>query len=707
MSINKKHKLIILITGIAVVLCALMVGFVLLLVKTNNFESSSSYAGGKNIQLLKPKNVRVENGVLKWDAVKDADYYIISYADEEIKVETTEFSIIELLDEHGEDYIRISACSRQNDVKTSDFAGYYLSFEDMNEDEKHLGLEFVLLHEGEGYGVRAVNAFYGVGVITIPSRYKGKPVTKIENKAFYALKESAYGESYNVGIIAFEIPDTITEIGEEAFCGCVGVKEMVIPESCVSIGAKAFRKMYGLETISLPSGLKNVSQGLFKECRKLENISLPDGLTSIGDGAFYRCIVLKNVLLPDSLTSIGKEAFAVCIALESITLPDGIISIEKRTFSGCKALRSVKFPADLKSIDDEAFNYCTSLISVKLPNGVNSIGISCFANSGIDFIELPDSLVKIGVDAFNQCESLIGVRINKNLNDTGTSVFGNCIRLAEVINESNVDTKTLLGDSSGMITERLLVNKVGGASQIKKENGFYIFDGNDGKTLIAPIDKNIDNAVLPEGVAVIRRNAFYNCANLKSVYYPSTLKTVEKYAFRDCDKLKEIRADDVAVICSVEYADGMSALNAGSELKIKGEKVTVLVIPANITEIKDYTFKWFSKIASVRFDGTVTLGKDSFYGQVKVVYVKKMEMLSGYVKESRLLSSSSNTLLIEEDTSKAYFYGNESRWGQLSDERKAPASGKTVYFYRITQPTISGNYWHFDDNGAVKEWYNR
>ena len=703
MSINKKHKLIILITGIAVVLCALMVCFVLLLVKTNNVESSSSYAGGKNIQLLKPKNVRVESGVLKWDAVKDADYYIISYADEEIKVETTEFSIVELLDEHGEEYIRISACSMQNDVKTSDFAGYYLSFEDVNEDEKYLGLEFALLPEGNGYSVSAVDAFKCSGIITIPSRYKGKPVTKIENKAFYALKESAYGESYNVGITAFEIPDTITEIGEEAFCGCGGVKEMVIPESCVSIGAKAFRKMYGLETISLPSGLKNVSQELFKECRKLENISLPDGLTSIGDGSFYRCIVLKNILLPDSLTSIGKDAFAVCIALESITFPDGIISIEKETFSGCKALRSVKFPANLKSIDDRAFNYCTSLISVKLPNGVNSIGISCFANSGIDFIELPDSLETIGRNAFNQCESLIGVRINKNLNNIGTSVFGNCIRLAEVINESSVETKTLLGDKTGAITDRLLINKNGGASQIKKENGFYIFDGNDGKTLIAPIDKTIENAILPNGVTVIRRNSFSYCKNLKSVQYPSTIKTVEQYAFRDCNKLKEISADDVAVICSVEYEDS-STFGSNFDLVIKGEKVTELVIPANIKVIKDYAFNWFSMRSSVRLNGAVTLGKDSFGKQVKYVYIKNKELLSGNINESGLLSRSARTLLIEEDTSKVYFYGTESRWSQLSDERKAPANGKTVYYYSETQPATSGNYWHFDDSGAIAIW---
>ena len=673
MSINKKHKLIILIATVAVVLCALTAVLVFLscksdkgnssssLVDSSDSSSSSSVEVGKSTQLLKPKNVRVENGVLKWNTVKNADYYIISYLDKEIEVEITEFSVVEIFNKHGEIYIRIGAASRQNDVKTSDFAGCYLTNENVGGGDWTPGLEFALLPEGNGYSVSAVDAFKCSGVITIPSTHNGKPVTKIADKAFYAVEITISAKILcNPNITAFEIPNTITEIGEEAFCGCIGVKEMVIPESCVIIGKGAFAQMTGLEDITFPSDLEELPSRALVGCK------------------------IKNVNLPQNLKSIGGSAFSACYDLETIVLPDSLEVIGERAFNSCTALKSIKLPTHLKEIGEEAFT-----------------------KSGIEFVEFPNSLETIGRNAFNQCESLIGVRINENLNNIGTSVFGSCIRLAEIINESSVDTKTLLADKTGAITDRLLVNKNGGASQIKKENGFYIFDGNDGKTLIAPIDKNIDNAVLPEGVAVIRRNAFYNCANLKSVYYPSTLKTVEKYAFRDCDKLKEIRADDVAVICSVEYADGMSALNAGSELKIKGEKVTVLVIPANITEIKDYTFKWFSKIASVRFDGTVTLGKDSFYGQVKVVYVKKMEMLSGYVKESRLLSSSSNTLLIEEDTSKAYFYGNESRWGQLSDERKAPASGKTVYFYRITQPTISGNYWHFDDNGAVKEWYNR
>lgn len=671
MSINKKHKLIILIATVAVVLCALTAVLVFLSCKSDKGNSSSSLVDsadssslssaevGKSTQLLKPKNVRVENGVLKWNTVKNADYYIISYLDEEIEVEITEFSVVEIFNKHGEIYIRIGAASRQNDVKTSDFAGCYLTNENVGGGDWAPGLEFALLPDGKGYSVSAVDAFKCSGIITIPSTHNGKTVTKIEDKAFYAIEITISAKILcNPNITAFEIPNTITEIGEEAFCGCIGVKEMVIPESCVIIGKGAFAQMTGLEDITFPSDLEELPSRALVGCK------------------------IKNVNLPQNLKSIGGSAFSACYDLETIVLPDSLEVIGERAFNSCTALKSIKLPTHFKEIGEEAF-----------------------AKSGIEFVEFPNSLETIGRNAFNQCESLIGVRINENLNNIGTSVFGSCIRLAEIINESSVDTKTLLADKTGAITDRLLVNKNGGASQIKKENGFYIFDGNDGKTLIAPINKTIENAILPNGVTVIRRNAFSYCKNLKSVYYPSTLKTVEKYAFRDCNKLKEISADDVAVISSVEYEDS-SAFGSNLDLVIKGEKITELVIPASIKEIKDYTFKWFSKITIVRFDGAVTLGKDSFGKQVKYVYVKNKELLSGNIKESGLLSrlATTLTLLIEEDTSKAYFYNKESWWSRLSDERKAPASGKTVYYYSETQPTTSGNYWYFDGNGAVAVW---
>ncbi len=672
MPINKKHKLIILIVAVAVVLCALTAVSVFLSCKSDKGNSSSSLADssdssssssgeiGKSTQLLKPKNVRVENGVFKWNTVKNADYYIISYLDEEIEVETTEFSVVEIFNAHGEIYIRVSAASRQNDVKMSDFAGCYLTNENVGGGDWAPGLEFALLPDDKGYSVSAEDAFKCSGVITIPSTHNGKPVTKIADKAFYAIEITISAKILcNPNITAFEIPDTITEIGENAFCGCIGVKEMVIPENCVIIGEGAFASMDGLEVITFPSGLKD----------------LPSR-------ALAGCDIIKNVNLPQNLTSIGGSAFSACYDLETIVLPDSLEVIGERAFNSCTALKSIKLPTHLKEIGEEAFT-----------------------KSGIEFVEFPNSLETIGRNAFNQCESLIGVRINKNLNNIGTSVFGSCIRLAEIINESSVDTKTLLGDKTGAITDRLLVNKNGGTSQIEKENGFYVFEGNNEKILIAPIDKTIENAILPDGVTVIRRNAFSYCKNLKSVQYPSTIKTVEQYAFRDCNKLKEISADDVAVISSVEYEDS-SAFGSNLDLVIKGEKVTVLVIPASIKEIKDYTFKWFSKITSVKFDEAVTLGKDSFGKQVKYVYVKNKELLSGNVKESGLLSrlATTLTLLIEEDTSKAYFYDKESWWSRLSDERKAPANGKTVYYYSETQPATSGNYWYFDDNGAVAVW---
>lgn len=946
MSINKKHKLIILIATVAMVFCVLTAVLVLLSCKTDKGNSSSSLVDSsdssssssgetnKSTQLLKPKNVRVENGILKWNTVKNADYYIISYLDEEIEVETTEFSVVDIFNAHGEIYIRVSAVSRQNNVKTSDFAGCYLTNENVGGGDWAPGLEFALLPDDKGYSVSAEDAFKCSGVITIPSTHNGKPVTMIADKAFYAVEITISGKMlYNPNITAFEIPDTITEIGEEAFCGCGGVKEMVIPESCVIIGEGAFAQMYGLETITFPSVLKDLPPSVLAVCNKLKSVNLPQNLASIGSGAFNPCKDLETITLPDSLVSIGKKAFSKCTALKNIkfpanlkliddrafyscaaltdvdlsggvetignevflecgalsniVLPNNLLTIGKKAFEKCTALKTVdipdsvtdigsgafylanalekvKLPTGLKRIENSlfykctqlkeivfpeceieyigglafystqwlldkpdgfimvddylvgysgempngiidaypsnmkyiaggafadneylteitlpqdmatvayamfkncrslqtvvlpeglrtlegnVFENCTSLKTIEIPSSVNSIGLSCFAGSGVEnvvlpdvlerlefktfynckslknvklsmllkeigqncfsksgleFIEFPNLLETIDSSAFAQCEALIGVKFNKNLKNVQYSAFAKCVRLAEVINESEIDTKTLLADARGAIVDSLLVNKDGGTSQIEKENGFYVFERNGEKILISPIDKNIENAVLPEGVAVIRRNAFYNCTNLKSVYYPSALKTVEKDAFYNCKAIKEIKADEASTLCTIDYPDAL-VFGSYPNLIIKGEKVTELVIPASVNVIKSRVFSYFLSIKSVKFEGSVRLEKGALWS-VEKVYIKNKELLSGNINESGLLSRSARTLLIEEDTSKVYFYGTESRWAQLSDERKAPASGKTVYFYSETQPTASGNYWHFDDNGAIAVW---
>lgn len=100
--------------------------------------------------------------------------------------------------------------------------------------------------------------------VTIPSRYKGKPVTAINNAAFP-----------NSAVTSVTIPDSITSIPDAAFVNC----------------------------------------------SKLTNISIHNSVTYIGFSAFSSCTSLKSITLPSSLSTIGNSAFAGCPSSMTVTYP--------------------------------------------------------------------------------------------------------------------------------------------------------------------------------------------------------------------------------------------------------------------------------------------------------------------------------------------------------------------------------------------------
>lgn len=91
------------------------------------------------------------------------------------------------------------------------------------------------------------------------------------------------------------IPDGIRLIAEGAFLyGGESIKTIKLPESLTNIGDAAFCSCESLTTINLPEGLTTIGENVFKECKSLTTINLPDGLTSIADNAFYRCDNLED-----------------------------------------------------------------------------------------------------------------------------------------------------------------------------------------------------------------------------------------------------------------------------------------------------------------------------------------------------------------------------------------------------------------------------
>lgn len=170
--------------------------------------------------------------------------------------------------------------------------------------------------------------------VTIPSRYKGKPVTVIDPVAFYN----------NSAVTSVTIPDSVTAIPDYAFGFCSQLTNISIPNSVTFIGFSAFNSCTSLKSITLPSSLSTIQSYAFYNCGNLKTIRIPVSVTSIGNCAFDVCPSLMTVTYPGSKTqwddNITKgsnndvlENKLVCNQLEATFTADGTTFAQPQTIN--------------------------------------------------------------------------------------------------------------------------------------------------------------------------------------------------------------------------------------------------------------------------------------------------------------------------------------------------------------------------------------
>jgi hypothetical protein len=174
------------------------------------------------------------------------------------------------------------------------------------------------------------------------------------------------GAFYHKDILSVVIPDTVIEIGKEAFDG----------------GGRQFSP--------------------------LSRVTIGRGVRKIGEDAF-RGNNLTEIIIPDSVVEIGASAFSGC-GLTSITWGRGLQTIGQRAFSG-NELTSVTIPAGVKNIGDIAFNG-NRITSVSLPGGITEFGRSVFDNTTIVRATLPANANYINSSSFDV--SLVSFYANQN-----------------------------------------------------------------------------------------------------------------------------------------------------------------------------------------------------------------------------------------------------------------------------------------------------
>ncbi len=232
--------------------------------------------------------------------------------------------------------------------------------------------DFVFIYKNDHY---ALTWYKGKDkVVTVPSSFRGKPVTEIARDAF---KE-------NIFINKVVLPEGLREIGIFAFFGC-----------------------YNLKEVSFPKSLRNICTYSFGRCNSLKEVNFPDKLEYIGIMAFYECYALRKIVVPSSVCKIGRDAFRDCNNLGELTVPFLGEQAGARSkpfthfFDGMDnaLFPSSYVPASLKTVVitsgerviDEAFVNCRYIQKVTLPKCTSYIGKNAFRGCvALETLELED-----------------------------------------------------------------------------------------------------------------------------------------------------------------------------------------------------------------------------------------------------------------------------------------------------------------------------
>ena len=186
-------------------------------------------------------------------------------------------------------------------------------------------------------------------------------------------------------------------------------------------------------------------------------------------------------------------------------------------------------------ICDSAFFFCGSLFEIVIPSSVTSIGDWAFSFcDSLSEIVIPSSVTSIGDNAFSGCRSLSEIVIPSSVTSIGDSAFSRCFSLKYIS-----IPKSVIGLNGNPFAEW------NGKLECLSPNFVYeddvLFD-KDKSRIISFRNQNIESYVIPSSVTSIGKGAFRDCDSLSEIVIPSSVTIIGDRAFSRCkfpDNLKQ------------------------------------------------------------------------------------------------------------------------------------------------------------------------
>lgn len=291
-------------------------------------------------------------------------------------------------------------------------------------------------------------------------------------------------------------------------------------------------------------------------------------------------------------------------------------------FTYYSKLEKLICPFNLEAISDlSVFENSTYLKTVVVPETFKEFGNGTFMNcSSLEEINFPESLERIGGFSFCDCTALARVKIPANVSMIEGAAFGGCYSLEKFeIQESN---------PYFTVTDGVLFSK-------------------DKTKLIAfPCGYKSKHYSVPEGTEIIGDGSFLG-AEIESISFPLSLKIIEGWAFRLCEKLEILDIPDsvleigkvafgsCSALCRVKLPDKLTILK--QQTFSTGEDLKEIDIPASVKIIEDLALGWSNSLETIHLhDGLEVLNDLTNCKTLKNVVIPKTvkEIASGIFRKS-------------------------------------------------------------------------
>lgn len=378
------------------------------------------------------------------------------------------------------------------------------------------------------------------------------------------------------------IPDSVTSIGEGAFCNCDSIVSITVPTGVVHVGVQAFENCRKLREILLPEGLLSIGTFAFNGCKKLKAINIPSSVKEVKWGAFRACESLEQVVFPAEV-QLSYHIFEGCNSLQSLVLPDGTTTddvihadipmdrvIPIRCFTkSSELIKGMKpayikdfalgfaqnqqmYPADSAEIHKKMIKSRSKTLGpFALDIGSAELIGVLLETGGINDQILQAYLDEATAKGLTEISAILLDRIEKQrASGTKESVGFDLDKPAKEPSpiRNEWETNQLLSNSGECSVSRYRGNSDSITVPAKIRNKLvvkideYAFAYRKEKWVIEKNESlaHMKSVVIADGVRCIGKNAFAERDKLVNVTLPESIECIEEYAFWGCENLESI-----------------------------------------------------------------------------------------------------------------------------------------------------------------------